>query len=55
MKSKKSLSSTWLRKREAKRRRKRIKRLKSQRRKRLKKRKKIWIVTGMITWMTLST
>ena len=55
MKSKKSLSSIWLRKREAKRRRKRIKRLKSQRRKRLTKRKKMKIVTGMTTWMTLST
>jgi len=55
VKSKKSLSSIWLRKREAKRRRKRIKRLKSQKRKRLTKRKKMKIVTGMTTWMTLST
>lgn len=52
---KKLLNNTWLRKREAKRRRKRIKKLKSQRRKRLIKRKKMKIVTDMTTWMTLST
>ena len=53
---KKLLNSTWLRKKEAKRRRKKIKKLKSQRmRKNQTKRKKMKIVTDMTTWMTLLT